>query len=96
MAVAHSPAPAKLSSDERAEALAGAVNDSARHGWQIVSQTGSQAQLKKGKPTSHLLHLILSLVTLGIWLPVWIAVAIFAGEKHKMVSVDEYGRVTRS
>lgn len=28
------------------------------------------------KKTNHLLHLILTLVTVGLWLPVWIIVAI--------------------
>jgi hypothetical protein len=27
-------------------------------------------------PTSHVLHLLLSLVTLGLWIPMWILVAI--------------------
>lgn len=49
----------------------------------------------KGKPTNHVLHLILSIITLGVWIPVWICVVIFAGEKQRFVSVDEYGRVTR-
>lgn len=28
------------------------------------------------KQTNHLLHFILTLITLGLWLPVWIIVAI--------------------
>jgi len=56
-------------------------------GWRVVSQTDTSAQLVKGKPTSHLLHLILSIITLGFWLPVWACVAIFAGEKHKHIAV---------
>lgn len=81
---------------DRREALAQVVRHQTRMGWRVVSQTDSQAQLVKGKPTNHLLHLILSLVTLGIWIPVWIAVAIFAGEKHRFVSVDASGQVTVS
>lgn len=28
------------------------------------------------KKTNHVLHLLLSLVTLGVWIPVWIGIAI--------------------
>ena len=32
--------------------------------------------LSKKKTTSHVLHLILSLITVGFWVPVWIIVCI--------------------
>ena len=83
----------QLSQDERSAILERVVTANVQQGWRVVSQTQTQAQLVKGKPTNHLLHLILSLVTLGIWIPVWIAVAIFAGEKQKFVQVDTMGRV---
>ena len=82
-----------LSPDERSAILERVVTANVQQGWRVVSQTQTQAQLVKGKPTNHLLHLILSLVTLGIWIPVWIGVAIFAGEKQKFVQVDPMGRV---
>lgn len=84
----------KLSSDERAEILARAVNQYVSSGWRVQSQTTSQAQLVKGHRTNHVLHLILTLVTLGIWAIVWILMAIFGGEKHKLVSVNEHGAVS--
>ncbi len=85
----------KLSPEQRSEKLAEILVSDARLGWRAVSQTQTQAQLVKGKPTNHVLHLILSLITVGFWLPVWIAVVIFAGEKQRFVSVDEYGGVLR-
>lgn len=30
----------------------------------------------RGKPVNHVLHAILSVVTVGLWLPVWLIVAI--------------------
>lgn len=86
----------KLSSEDRSQILERYVITATHSGWRVVSQTSTQAQLVKGKPTNHLLHLILSLVTLGLWVPVWIGVAIFAGQKQRFCSVDEYGRVTTS
>jgi hypothetical protein len=45
----------------------------------------------KGSKTSHVLHLILTLVTAGLWAIVWIALAIFGGEKRTVIDVDAYG-----
>lgn len=35
-----------------------------------------------------------SQVTLGLWGIVWIALAIFGGEKRSLVAVDAYGNAT--
>lgn len=32
--------------------------------------------LSKKKSTSHVLHLTLSIVTVGLWIPVWVIVAL--------------------
>lgn len=32
--------------------------------------------MSKKKKTNHVLHLLLSLITAGLWLPVWILVAV--------------------
>ena len=34
-----------------------------------------------GPSTSHLLHLVLSIITVGFWLPVWLFVDIFNGSE---------------
>jgi hypothetical protein len=86
-------APTKLTLEERSAALDNAVVDSTRSGWRTLSRTQTQAQLVKGKPTNHILHLILSVFTLGLWIPVWIGMAVFAGEKQRLVTVDEFGLV---
>ena len=48
----------------------------------------------KGKPVNHILHLILSLVTVGFWLIIWVALVIFGGEKREIVEVDAWGTPT--
>jgi hypothetical protein len=35
--------------------------------------------------------LILSLLTAGLWLPVWLGLAIFGGEKRIAITVDDWG-----
>lgn len=37
------------------------------------------------KPCNHVLHLILTLITLGLWAPVWIVVAI-VGKRETVVT----------
>lgn len=88
--------PERATADERSAALERYVLDAGRHGWRVQSQTPTTAQLLKGKPTNHVLHLILSIITLGLWLVVWILVVIFAGQKQRVVTVDNYGNVHTS
>lgn len=89
-------APEPLTSEARAAILERELQAEARHGWRIAANTGTQASLVKGKPTSHLLHVVLSLLTLGLWIPVWIAVAVLAGENTKVLTVDERGNIRTS
>lgn len=88
--------PAKATTEERTAALDKYVLSAGHSGWRVQSQTSTTAQLLKGKPTNHILHLILSIITLGVWLIVWVLVVIFAGQKQRVVTVDEYGRVHTS
>lgn len=41
-----------------------------------MNQVKAMQLLSKKKKTSHVLHLILSLITVGLWLPVWIIVTL--------------------
>ena len=81
----------RKSDEERKRLLAQAVNVHVIQGARVESQSDFQAIFVKGKPLNHILHVILSLVTCGAWALVWIALAIFAGEKRFIAAVDEYG-----
>lgn len=50
--------------------------------------------LAKGNRPNHVLHLILTILTVGIWGIVWILLAAFGGEERVLMTVDEYGTVT--
>lgn len=86
-----SAGPVRKSSEERKEALARAVHTQVAQGARVESQADYNAVLVKGHRPNHVLHLILTLVTLGLWVFVWIGVTIFGGEKRMTVSVDEWG-----
>ena len=83
----------EMSPDDRKAALARAVASDVRSGWHVQSQTDYQAVLRKGKRTSHGLHIFLSIITLGLWIPVWVVMAIVNRDRSRVVSVDPYGRL---
>ena len=86
--------PSAWTPDQRRNALAHRLQEAVSEGWRVESQTDFQATLAKGHRTNNILHLILTIVTLGLWLIVWVIVAITNKEKHRLIAIDEYGRVT--
>lgn len=81
----------KKSDEERKKLLAQAINSQVIQGARVESQSDFQAIFVKGKPVNHILHLIISLVTCGLWLFVWAALALIGGEKRYVAQVDDYG-----
>lgn len=90
-----SPPPPPPSLDQRRAALEAAIQDAARAGWRVESRSDTQATIAKGKRPSHVLHLLLSIITLGIWLIVWLVVLLFGGEKRRLITVSEDGSIKR-
>ena len=84
-------ASSRKTAEDRKELLARTLTTQIATGARVESQSDFQTVVVKGKPVNHTLHLILTVVTLMIWPPVWIALAIFGGEKRSMIVVDEYG-----
>ena len=80
-----------MAPEEKRRTLATAVQNPVVGGWRVESQTDEQAIMVRGKPPNHILHLILTLVTLGAWVIVWLALVIFGGEKRQIINVDDYG-----
>lgn len=80
--------------EQRRAILASAVAQQVRKGWRVESQTDYQATLAKGHRPNHILHLILTILTLGIWAIVWIIVTLTNRERRKSIAVDEFGHVT--
>lgn len=65
----------------------------ARKGWRVENRSDGQATIAKGKPVNHLLHLILSVLTVGVWLLVWGGTMIFGGVSRRLVTVNPDGTV---
>ena len=83
----------KKTLDEKKSILAQQIQMAVARGGRIQSQTDTMAVVIYGKPVNHVLHLILTLLTAGFWIIVWIIVAASGGEKRQMITVDEFGNV---
>jgi Helix-hairpin-helix motif len=62
-------------------------------GWRIESQLDRQAVMATGGEVNHVLHLLISLMTCGLWLPVWVILGVTGTRKHMVVTVDPNGVV---
>lgn len=68
-----------------------AVMGSVHNGWRVESQTDFQAVMVTGQPVNHVLHLLLTILTCGLWALVWLILAGNGGEQRKVVWIDPYG-----
>ncbi|MFN0155520.1 MAG: hypothetical protein ACKVUT_14195 [Gaiella sp.] len=84
---------AKKSADERKAMLARTVSNQVAAGWRIESQSDYQAIFLKGRHVRHILHLVLSILTVGVWLPVWLVMWAVYREHRQIAEVDEYGNI---
>jgi hypothetical protein len=84
---------AAVSNEERQAALSQRVAQFAKGGWRVESQTDLQAVLVKGHRPNHLLHLVLTVLTLGLWAIVWIIVATTSKERRAVLTVNQAGEV---
>jgi hypothetical protein len=65
-------------------------------GYRVESQTDINAITMKGGSTNHVLHLILTLVTFGMWSLVWLIMWVINRQQGLILSVDDYGNVSTS
>lgn len=85
----------KLTSEQREQRLSQAVTQEVARGARVESQSSSMAVVVRGKKPNHILHLILTLVTFGFWVFVWVILAIACRERRETITVDEFGHVLR-
>jgi CTP-dependent riboflavin kinase len=72
-----------------------AINDELRRGARLESRTLVSAVVVTGRPVNHVLHLILTILTSGLWIVVWGLMALGAGEQRFYLSIDPYGQVRK-
>jgi hypothetical protein len=74
------------------DVLAGEIRRALRLGWRVEWRSDREVLLVAGGRPNHVLHAVLTLLT-GVWLLVWIVVALAGGEDRLLVAVDESGEV---
>ena len=82
-----------LSLQEKAEILEEYLTQAGRRGWWVEGKGDYIAFLVSGKPVNHKLHAVLTLLTGGLWLPVWAGMSTFGGQRRMLVRVDERGNL---
>ncbi len=82
-----------VTESERRSALDARVARELADGATLESQAGYNAVLIKGKKVNHILHLILSILTAGIWLIVWLLLVITNKRQRIVLFVNEEGIV---
>lgn len=84
---------APLSEAERQSVMDQALASYVAAGATVVYRDSRQAVISDQPHVNHVMHAILSLLTFGLWLLVWLLVAMTAKEKRHTITVDEFGRV---
>lgn len=86
--------PEPLSEEDRHELLEAAVASRVQQGSRLVHEQRFSATLEDGQRPNHLLHLVLTLITLGLWLIPWIVIGVTGGKRESVIEVDEHGKAT--
>ena len=81
----------KASENEKANKLALAISTEVSKGWRVESQSQIQAVLVKGKPINNTLHIVLSVLTVGTWLLIYVPILLVNRRQTKIIRVDEFG-----
>ncbi|MCV7353466.1 DUF2510 domain-containing protein [Mycobacterium parmense] len=84
------------SKPQRATALDQELMAVVARGGRVEARTTTSAIVATGRPINHVLHLLVTVLLCGLWLPVWIVMTVSGGEKRTTISVDENGHVQRT
>ncbi|MEV5750831.1 helix-hairpin-helix domain-containing protein [Actinoallomurus sp. NPDC052308] len=80
-----------LPPDQLRAILHSAIMRQAAMGWRVQAQSDTQAVMSSGGQVNHVVHLLITIFLCGLWLPVWIILALTGNEKRLTITVDPYG-----
>ena len=83
------------SDSERKDLLQNHIVKMASVGWQVEAQSEFSATLSKGMKTQHVLHFLLSLLTLGFWAIIWIILVLsrLNEKRRQYLKIDKFGNI---
>jgi len=85
--------PGRRPDAERAAIMQQALRDLTFRGYRVEAVDGTRAIVVTGEPVNHVLHVLLSFFTCGLWLPVWLLLIGLGGVKRRHIYIDEYGNL---
>jgi hypothetical protein len=85
--------PGRLPVDHRAAIMQQALRDLTFRGYRIETVDGPRAIISMGEPVNHVLHVLLTVFTCGLWLPIWLLLIALGGVKRRHIHIDEYGNL---
>jgi hypothetical protein len=81
-----------MTTEQREQRLAAELQRRATDGWQVDTFADPfTVTLRRRAPVNHVMHAILSLLTLGLWLIVWLVVVMVPRTQRMSLRVDESG-----
>ena len=83
----------RLTDEQRKDILDKVVLERISMGSTLVYRTDFEAVLSQSGGANHVLHFILSLLTFGLWLIVWLFIAIGNKMPRVTLKVDDYGQI---
>ena len=81
----------KISTRERQQIMNEKIIMCQADGKSLESVEDFQAVLVTQNKTNHVLHLVISIFTGGLWLPVWLLIALTKKNRREILQVDESG-----
>lgn len=85
-----------LTDSQRKERLENRIAQYLKAGWSAERVGDFQAVLTFEGKVNHVVHAILSLLTAGLWLLVWLVLALTRKTTRMTLRVNEYGQFLRS
>ena len=85
----------ELSIEERQEVLQREIAKLVAKGYQVQSSSATQAVLSKKKKIRLITHILIAVITVGVWLLVILWQMINRKQTMITVSVDEFGKVRK-
>lgn len=88
------PDPELQSDQQRARILDREIRAQVCLGARLESRTDDAATVVTGRPLNDTLHMLLAVLTLGLWLPVWVLMTAFGGEQRRVLRINQSGEVS--
>lgn len=87
------PSSMPIPREQQARLVSMLVANAVSSGWRVEYQGDDSAVVVRGRRPNHVLHLLLTIFTLGLWGTVWVLVSLSSSDTRKAVRVDDQGNV---